>query len=72
MDAMAPFQAEDALIVGWKGAVLSTPRRGGGELQRERLRLKMMLLWLFEVVVEKYGLVKTASTEGPLPAAVTA
>src|SRR5512144_2427616 len=33
-------------------AVLSKPRRGGAELQLERLRLRTMLLWLFEVAVE--------------------
>ena len=32
--------------------VLSKPRRGGGELHLERLRLKTRLLWLFEVAVE--------------------
>jgi hypothetical protein len=48
-------------------AVLSTPRRGGSELHLERLRLKTMLLWLFEVAVEMHGLVKTSFTERPLP-----
>ena len=37
-------------------AVLSNPRRGGGELHLERLRLRTMLLWLFDVAVEMYGL----------------
>ena len=48
-------------------AVLSTPRRGGSELHLERLRLKTMLLWLFEVAVEMHGLVKTSFTERPFP-----
>jgi putative transposase len=52
-------------------AVLSKPRRGGAELQLERLRLRTMLLWLFEVAVEMYGLVNTALTERPLPESVT-
>lgn len=52
-------------------AVLSKPCRGGGELHLERLRLKTMLLWLFEVAVEMYGLVNTALTERPLPKSVT-
>ena len=30
-----------------------------------------MLLWLFEVAVEMYGLVNTALTERPLPESVT-
>jgi hypothetical protein len=30
-----------------------------------------MLLWLFEVAVEVYGLVNPALTEGPLPESVT-
>jgi putative transposase len=52
-------------------AVLSTPRRGGAALHLERLRLRTMLLWLFEVATEMYGLVKTALTERPLPNSVT-
>jgi hypothetical protein len=48
-------------------AVLSRPRRGGSELHLGRLRLKTMLLWLFEVAVEMYGLVSTVSAERPLP-----
>jgi hypothetical protein len=52
-------------------AVLSQPRRGGAELHLERLRLRTMLLWLFEVAVKMYGLMDTASTERPLPKAVT-
>jgi Transposase DDE domain len=52
-------------------AVLSRPRRGGAELRLERLRLRTMLLWLFEVAVEMYGLEETAFTERPLPKAVT-
>lgn len=52
-------------------AVLSKPRRGGGELHLERLRLRTMLLWLFEVAIEMYGLVNTAMTERPLPNNVT-
>jgi hypothetical protein len=52
-------------------AVLSRPRRGGVELHLERLRLKTLLLWLFEVAVERYGLVNTALTERSLPRIVT-
>jgi Transposase DDE domain len=52
-------------------AVLSTPRRGGAALHLERLRLRTMLLWLFEVAAEMYGLVKIALTERPLPNMVT-
>jgi hypothetical protein len=52
-------------------AVLSKPRRGGGELHLERLRLKTMLLWLFEVAVEMYGLVNTALIERRLQESVT-
>jgi putative transposase len=52
-------------------AVLSRPRRGGVELHLEWLRLKTMLLWLFEVAVERYGLVNTALTERTLPKTVT-
>lgn len=52
-------------------AVLSHPRRGGVEIHLERLRLRTMLLWLFEVAAEMYGLVNTAVTERPLPKAVT-
>jgi len=51
--------------------VLSTPRRGGRRLNLERLRLETMLLWLFEVAVEMYGLVRTALTERSLPSSVT-
>ena len=52
-------------------AVLSRPRRGGAELHLERLRLRTMLLWLFEVATELYGLVNMAMTERPLPKSVT-
>ncbi|MGZ3392082.1 MAG: transposase [Isosphaeraceae bacterium] len=52
-------------------AVLSKPRRGGAAIRLERLRLKTMLLWLFEVAVGMYGLVNTALTERPLPKSVT-
>jgi putative transposase len=52
-------------------AVLSHPRRGGVELHLERLRLRTMLLWLFEVAIEMYGLVSTALIERPLPKTVT-
>jgi hypothetical protein len=52
-------------------AVLSRPRRGGVELHLERLRLRTMLLWLFEVATVMYGLEETAFTERPLPKAVT-
>jgi putative transposase len=52
-------------------AVLSRPRRGGSELHLGRLRLKTMLLWLFEVAAEMYGLVKTVSIERPLPDTIT-
>jgi putative transposase len=52
-------------------AVLSHPRRGGVEIHLERLRLRTMLLWLFEVAVEMYGLVSTALIERPLPKTVT-
>ena len=51
-------------------AVLAKPRRGGVELHLERLRLRTMLLWLFEVAIETYGLMKAALTERPLPYAV--
>jgi hypothetical protein len=51
-------------------AVLSSPRRGGPELHLERLRLRTMLLWLFEVAAEMYGLVNMALTERPLPKCV--
>jgi putative transposase len=40
------------------------------ELHLERLRLRTMLLWLFEVAIETYGLMKIASTERVLPDAV--
>src|SRR3954454_19031777 len=52
-------------------AVLSRPRRGGVELHLERLRVRTMLLWLFEVPAAMYGLEDTAVTERPLPKAVT-
>ena len=52
-------------------AVLSRPRRGGPEYHLERLRLKTMLLWLFEVAVEMYGLVNRVLAEKPLPEAIT-
>lgn len=51
-------------------AVLSTPRRGGVELHLERLRLRTMLLWLWDVAIELYGLARAALTERPLPNAV--
>lgn len=51
-------------------AVLSRPRRGGAELRLDRLRLKTMLLWLFEVAAELYGVVNMAITERLLPKAV--
>ena len=51
-------------------AVLSRPRRGGLDLRPERLRLRTMLLWLFEVAVAMYGLVDTVSIERPLPKAI--
>ena len=52
-------------------AVLSRPRRGGVELHLERLRLRTMLQWLFDVASEMYGLVRTVLTERPLPETVT-
>ena len=52
-------------------AVLSRPRRGGMALRLERLRLRTMLLWLFKVAAEMYGLVNTAVTERNLPKTVT-
>lgn len=52
-------------------AVLSRPRRGGAELHLERLRLRTMLLWLFEVATELHGLVSIALTERSLPKSVT-
>jgi hypothetical protein len=52
-------------------AVLSRPRRGGSELRLGRLRLRTMLLWLFEVAVEMYELANAALTERPLPKSVT-
>ena len=52
-------------------AVLSRPRRGGVELHLERLRLRTMLHWLFEVASEIYGLVKMVLPGRPLPDAVT-
>jgi hypothetical protein len=52
-------------------AVLSRPRRGGPEYHLERLRLKTMLLWLFEVAVEMDGLVNRVLAEKPLPEAIT-
>jgi hypothetical protein len=52
-------------------AVLSRPRRGGRELCLERLRLRTMLLWLFEVATELYGVVNMTLTERPLPKSVT-
>jgi Transposase DDE domain len=52
-------------------AVLSKPRRGGGELHLERLRLRTMLLWLFGVAIEMFGLVDAATTERDLPDMVT-
>jgi Transposase DDE domain len=51
-------------------AVLSKPRRGGVELHLERLRLRTMLLWLFDVASAMYRLANTASVERPLPYAV--
>src|SRR3954452_16929584 len=51
-------------------AVLSRPRRGGLDLRPERLRLRTMLLWLFEVAVAMYGLVDMVSIERPLPKAI--
>lgn len=52
-------------------AVLSKPRRSGGELHLERLRLRTMLLWLFEVTIEMYGPASTIPPERPLPYTVT-
>ena len=52
-------------------AVLSRPRRGGIELHLERLRLRTMLLWLFEVAGEIYGLVNTAKIERLIPKSLT-
>lgn len=51
-------------------AVLSKPRRGGRELHLERLRLRTMLLWLFEVAFETFGLVDATSTERVIPTMV--
>lgn len=52
-------------------AVLSSPRRGGAAIHLKRLRLRTMLLWLFEVAVKMYGLVNVVMTERPLPKVVT-
>jgi Transposase DDE domain len=52
-------------------AVLSRPRRGGVEIHLERLRLRTMLLWLFEVAAEMYGLVNTVLTERDVPKTIT-
>ena len=52
-------------------AVLSRPRRGGIELHLERLRLRTMLRWLFEVAAEMYGLVNLTLIERLLPKSVT-
>jgi hypothetical protein len=50
--------------------VLSRPRRGRVEIRLDRLRLRTMLLWLFEVAVELFGLVSMTMTERSLPKAV--
>jgi hypothetical protein len=50
--------------------VLCRPRRGGVEIRLDRLRLRTMLLWLFEVAVELFGLVSMTMTERSLPKAV--
>lgn len=51
-------------------AVLSTPRRGGRGYKPERLRVRTMLPWLFEVAAEMYGLVNTTLAERLLPETV--
>jgi hypothetical protein len=48
-------------------AVLSKPRRGGVDSCLERLRLRTMLPWLFEVAVERFGLMDATLTERDLP-----
>ena len=52
-------------------AVLSSPRRGGVRLNPSRLRLKTMLLWIQDVVVEVLGLVRGVSIERQPPPLVT-
>jgi len=52
-------------------AVLSSPRRGGRELHLERLRLRTLLLWIWEVAIERFGLVRDASTERLIPDVIT-
>jgi Transposase DDE domain len=51
-------------------AVLSTPRQGGRAYNLGRLRVKTMLLWIFDVAVEMYGFVTTVMTERLVPETV--
>jgi putative transposase len=46
--------------------VLSSPRRGGRSINLERLRLRVMLHWLLEVIEVTYGTVGETATERPL------
>jgi hypothetical protein len=46
--------------------VLSTPRRGGRLIRLERLRLKAMLHWLFQVIEMTFGTIDETFTEREL------
>jgi hypothetical protein len=48
-------------------AVLSTPRRGGGRLNLERLTLKMLLLWLQHQAEHELGWCDLIQAERPVP-----
>jgi putative transposase len=50
--------------------VLSTPRRGNGRLNLERLPLKTMLLWLQHQAEEELGRMDRIASERPMPQAV--
>lgn len=46
--------------------VLSTPRRGGRLIRLERLRLRVLLRWLIEVIEEAFGTIGETQTERQL------
>jgi len=46
--------------------VLSTPRRGGRLIRPERLRLRVLLRWLIEVIEEAFGTIEETQTERQL------
>jgi putative transposase len=52
--------------------VLATPRRGGRVLRLERLRFKLLLRWLAEVIDSDYVTHDQAPAERPIPTTVAA